>query len=65
MKCETKVCTNERAVRAFWPGRVIEYCVSCAERAEVVAITLGFVLTVEVLGIPEHIPEQQLLPLVK
>jgi len=52
MKCATKSCNEETAIRVFWPGQTSDMCPACALRARNVASAMGFALTVAVIGPP-------------
>ena len=48
-ECGTASCHAPPAVRVYWPGKTLDMCVPCAERAQHVAGAMSFTLTVEPL----------------
>jgi len=49
-KCGTVSCEAQPAVRVFWPGKTLDMCGPCAERARTIAGAMGFALTVDALS---------------
>lgn len=49
--CGSTTCDGEAAVRVFWPGKALDMCIPCAERAAAIAKAMGFVLVVAPLGL--------------
>lgn len=43
--CETDSCAEVARYRVHWPGRTMNFCLDCTQRAKRLALHMGFELT--------------------